>query len=98
METITLPLKRKWFNMIVSGEKKEEYREIKPFWTLRLTPFRRYDAVTFTLGYPKADDMNRRMTYRIKDIHIGYGKQEWGAESNTKYYVISLGERILDEE
>lgn len=98
MKTITLSLKRKWFNMIASGEKKEEYREIKPFWTLRLTPFHRYDAVTFTLGYPKADDMSRRVTYRIKDIHIGYGKQEWGAEPDTNYYIISLGERLLKED
>lgn len=93
-KTLTLTLKRKWFEMIASGEKKEEYREIKPFWTKRLTPFAQYDAVTFTLGYPPADDMSRRMTFRIKDIHIGYGKKEWGAESTTQYYVITLGERL----
>lgn len=28
-KTIYLPLKKKWFDMIASGEKKEEYREIK---------------------------------------------------------------------
>lgn len=33
---ITLPIKKKWFNMILSGEKKEEYREIKPYYTSRL--------------------------------------------------------------
>lgn len=27
-----LNLKRKWFDMIVFGEKKEEYREIKFYW------------------------------------------------------------------
>lgn len=32
---ITLPIKKKWFDMI-SGEKKKEYREIKPYWTKRL--------------------------------------------------------------
>lgn len=26
---LTLPIKKKWFDMIVSGEKAEEYREIK---------------------------------------------------------------------
>lgn len=31
-----LKLKKKWFDMILSGEKKEEYREIKPFWFRRL--------------------------------------------------------------
>lgn len=31
-----LTLKKKWFDMIASGEKKEEYREIKPYWVSRL--------------------------------------------------------------
>lgn len=36
MKTLTLPLKRKWFDMIKSGEKKEEYRELKYHWLIRL--------------------------------------------------------------
>lgn len=31
-----LTLKKKWFDMIASGEKKEEYREIKEYWLNRL--------------------------------------------------------------
>lgn len=27
---LILPIKGKWFNMILSGDKREEYREIKP--------------------------------------------------------------------
>lgn len=34
---LTLPIKNKWFNMILSGEKKEEYREITPYYTSRLS-------------------------------------------------------------
>lgn len=33
---LTLPIKAKWYRMILSGEKKEEYREIKPYWTTRI--------------------------------------------------------------
>ena len=29
---LILPIKKKWFDMIKSGEKKEEYREIKPYY------------------------------------------------------------------
>lgn len=36
MPTLHLTLKKEWFNMILSGEKKEEYREIKPYWIRRL--------------------------------------------------------------
>ena len=31
-----LPLKERWFRMIQSGEKLEEYREITPYWMKRL--------------------------------------------------------------
>lgn len=34
--TLHLTLKKKWWNMIESGEKTEEYREIKPYWIKRL--------------------------------------------------------------
>lgn len=30
---LILPIKSKWFNMILSGDKQEEYREIKPYYT-----------------------------------------------------------------
>jgi hypothetical protein len=44
MDTITTTLKRQWFAEIVDRTKKIEYREIKPYWTTRLskvsTPFR----------------------------------------------------------
>ena len=30
MKTLTLPLKKEWFDLIKAGIKKEEYREIKP--------------------------------------------------------------------
>ena len=36
MRTLKLTVKRKWFDKILSGEKIEEYREIKPYWVNRL--------------------------------------------------------------
>lgn len=33
---LTLTVSKQWFDMIVKGEKKEEYREIKPYWVARL--------------------------------------------------------------
>lgn len=35
-KVLNLVVTRKWFNMIVSGAKNEEYREIKPYWIRRL--------------------------------------------------------------
>ncbi len=34
-KVLTLSVKKEWFDKIVSGEKKEEYREIKPYWVAR---------------------------------------------------------------
>ena len=35
-KVLTLNVSKQWFNMIVAGEKTEEYREIKPYWASRL--------------------------------------------------------------
>ena len=35
-KVLHLHLEKKWFKKIVSGEKTEEYREIKPYWASRL--------------------------------------------------------------
>lgn len=39
MKTLHLNLKKKWFDMIASGEKKEEYREIKDYWVSKFVAF-----------------------------------------------------------
>lgn len=33
--TLVLPIKKKWFDMICEGIKTEEYREIKPYYEVR---------------------------------------------------------------
>jgi len=44
MSKLHLNLKRKWFDMILSGEKKEEYREIKEYYLSR--------SMDYYCGYP----------------------------------------------
>ena len=36
IKILDLPLKKEWYDMIESGEKREEYREITPYWYQRL--------------------------------------------------------------
>lgn len=43
IKILDLPLKKEWYNMIESGEKGEEYREIKPYWLKRLFEVINYD-------------------------------------------------------
>lgn len=49
MRILHLTLKKKWFDMIASGEKKEEYREIKLYWAVRLLYGFDKTAVSFNL-------------------------------------------------
>ena len=102
MKTLTLSLKKKWFDLIKAGIKKEEYRETKPFWKKRLRNivlktnlstvyegFKRYDRLVFTLGYPKANDTERRLEFKNPKIRIGTGRHEWGAEYGKQYFIIT---------
>ena len=102
MKTLTLPLKKKWFDLIKAGIKKEEYREIKPYYNTRFceplkskifypgeTGVKTLDRLVFTLGYPKAGDTERRLTFKNPKIRIDEGKPEWGAEPNKLYFVIT---------
>lgn len=47
MNLLKLTLKKKWFDMIASGEKSEEYREIKPYWISRLLLLPEMDCANY---------------------------------------------------
>ncbi len=54
MKILHLTLKKKWFDLIASGEKKHEFRESKPYWDKRLTDGnvgKDFDIVRFKNGY-----------------------------------------------
>lgn len=88
---LVLPIKKKWFDMIKSGEKKEEYREIKRYWITRFNNkgmLSKYNphVIIFRNGYGK-----NRPTIKCKvNIRVVRGKQEWGAEPNKKYYILEI--------
>ena len=91
--TLHLPLKKKWFLMIRSGEKLQEYREINDYWYKRLTGdgvIKHFDVVHFTLGYPKREDSTKHIYCHVQEITIGTGREEWGAVPGKKYFVIKL--------
>jgi hypothetical protein len=80
--------------MILSGEKKEEYREIKAYWTNRLFNFSGFDPykkdythIKFTNGYSK----NRpSFLIRLLNIYEAIGNPKWGAPQDRGVYVLSL--------
>lgn len=48
---LILPIKKKWFDMILSGEKREEYRDIKEYYETRFQNL--FGAITI---YPFIED------------------------------------------
>lgn len=96
MKTLHLNLKRKWFDMIQSGEKKEEYREVKRHWINQLASdngfdFKKFDTVTFSNGFAKDRD---QFVIDLLEIRYDKGRENWGAESGVIYFVLSLGDII----
>lgn len=87
MKILHLTLKKQWFEMIASGEKKEEYRDIKDYWRKRLFD-KKYDAISFRNGYSKNAP---KMLVEYKELIGGIGKAEWGAPDATPVYILKLG-------
>lgn len=84
---ITLPTKKKWFDMIASGEKLEEYRDYTPHYLSLFGKYLRTPVrVKFRNGY-RADSPSFEKTVIPR---IGYGREEWGAEPGKKYFVLAI--------
>lgn len=77
---LQLSVAEPWYSMLASGEKKEEYRDIKPYWIKRLcvndncNVFKPYTHVLFINGYGAA---RPHVMFRIKEICIGKPHAEW---------------------
>lgn len=87
-DTLFLTLKAKWYDMIESGIKTEEYREFKEYWFKRLAN-KKYKYVRFSYGYTR-----RTMTFEIEDLGWDIGRPEWGATPGKVCFVIRLGRRL----
>ena len=98
---LTLPIKKKWFDMIKSGVKKEEYREIKPYYDSRFYHLK-VELIIDGKEYSMYVESPRYIIFRngyssnspsIKcevEISTGFGKEEWGAEPNKEYFILKI--------
>lgn len=95
---LILPIKRKWYDMIASGEKKEEYREIKSYWTTRFNNYlnekgsnlievekdlRRYTLWAQVIFRNGYRKDSPQLKCKCK-LRIGEGKEKWGAEKRKR--------------
>lgn len=102
MKILNLTLKKKWFDMILSGEKKEEYREMKPYWQKRLVKegywhsqaVKDFDIIRFKNGYGKnAPTMDVKF---LGGEPADHGKREWGGfdHQTARIFILYLGDII----
>ena len=96
MKILYFPLKKEWYEMIESGEKREEYREISDYWCRRLLKYqdsvcdsiafrKDFTHVCFRYGYTK-----RTMLFKLDEITIDFGKPEWGAPKDKEVFIIKF--------
>ena len=108
-KTLQLMLRKKWWDMIASGEKKEEYRDLKPYWLKRVcktvgcrkdcgacqkASYSNFSTKEFEEVCFHLGYTRKTMTFKIDGIVIGKGRSEWGAEGGKEYLTIKLGERV----
>ena len=109
---LPLVLEGKWFNMIATGEKREEYRDATPYWHIRLHNWNRRvsrdvaPVVEFRCGYSSSAP---RMAFWVLGLQtesglLSYAETDkarhpsWG-EPSKPHFVIALGGRVeFDDE
>lgn len=94
---LILPITRKWYDMILSGEKTEEYREVKPYYDSRFRHLFDMDesgnptgldehVILFRNGY----SCNSPSFVANCTLSKGKGRPEWGAEPGRQYWVLHI--------
>jgi hypothetical protein len=108
-KVLHLTIKKRWFDMISSGEKKEEYRLLKRYWSERLCDKIMCDETGGWLSNIDSSILFKHfdvvkfvngygndkptVTVQCLGISIGKGREEWGAEGD-EYFVIKFGDII----
>lgn len=95
-----LPMQKEWFDMVASGDKKEEYRITSDHWLARINSPLINDVETgnnvvvcFRNGYSKNSPTQYRRLLRVsrrdESIH-----PEWGEDGykGINHFVLSIGE------
>ena len=86
-----IPIKKKWFEMILSGEKKEDYREVTEYWITRLLDYSGLlgyqDIFIFRNGF-RLD--SPAFAAEVETCRQLGGNPEWGAKAEQIYIVIRI--------
>ena len=103
---LTLSIKKEWFDMINEEKKLHEYRDIKPYYTIRFKKLFDFEGTDeefiqavrdgkFAYAYKEIMFRNGYSSSSpsiIKEVNliIGTGHEKWGAEPNKEYYILAM--------
>ena len=88
---LTLPIKRKWLEMIRSGEKKEEYRALSPYYAARFKRFLGWEHIPASQAQVERA-LRARGSVPFKDIILRAGYSAFApATMISGYITISTG-------
>ncbi len=103
MKNLDLVLKKQWYDMIDSGQKTEEYREIKPYWVKRFcyktSPSYPVPWVSMILTSQNPEYLKQALKMRTMTLrrftrvtfHLGYSKDRPSMTFAIKEIVIDEG-------
>ena len=95
---LILPIKKKWFDMILSGEKKEEYRARNDYY------YSRFKKIVDKIQQGEEQYILLRNGYshnsptlkvKVENILLGGGQKEWGYIGPEMCFIIKIGEVIV---
>lgn len=89
---LSLNLKREYFEAIKLGKKREEFREIKEYWTKRLT--KNFDEVHIKLGYPLTGDGSKIIKFEWNGFKVKEIEHQHFGNKKIKVYAIDLSKKI----
>ena len=90
-KALILPLKGIYFDQIKAGEKVLEYGLVTPFWQKRLQG-QTFSKIILTRGYPKRDDLARRMERKWKGFTVQTITHEHFGPSPVSVFAIDVSE------
>ena len=106
IKMITLPIVKKYYDMILDRLKKEEYREIKPYYISRFSKLFGIDKEILKefcnrdkdIEFSTMKFIKLRNGYSHKSpsciiccrLAIGVGKEKWGAIKNKRTFILKI--------
>jgi ASC-1-like (ASCH) protein len=90
MNNLTLRIKKEYFNQILYGTKKFEYRIVKDYWTKRIVN-KEYDTITFINGYKSNSPV---MIVEYLGYDITTITHEFFGNTQVLVYALKLGKII----